>query len=134
MEQRCNGAYRQRASDQRSKFDPNIATAYFLQTIIGISCGSRELMLHTEISRASLVTSQRRLHLLRPGRSAVDDLLSDNPEPTVEEKWKAWLEDEGRRRLGWAIFVSVSLRVERVGTDEGSCSTNKWPLCSTCPR
>lgn len=63
-------------------------------------------MLHTEISRASLVTSIRRLHLLRPGRSALDDLMSENPKPKLKDKWKAWLEDEGRRRLGWAIFVS----------------------------
>ena len=73
-----------------------------------MSCGSRELMLHTEITRASLVTSLRRLYLLRSGRSALEEVLSDNTHATADQKWKAWLEDEGRRRFGWSIFVSGS--------------------------
>lgn len=81
--------------------------AYLLQVIAGMSCGSRELMLHTEISRASLVTSLRRLHLLRPGRSALEEVLSTNSRATADVKWKAWLEDEGRRRFGWSLFVSI---------------------------
>lgn len=64
-------------------------------------------MLHSEISRCSLVTSMRRLHLLRPGRSAIDDLIAKGVKPSIEDKWQAWIEDESTRRLGWAIFVSL---------------------------
>lgn len=111
----------QRASDQRSKFDNNVTLAYLLQVIAGMACGSRELMLHTEISRASLVTSLRRLHLLRPGRSALEQVLSDNAHATSEAKWKAWLEDEGRRRFGWSLFVS---RTTRRSSSLSASSTN----------
>lgn len=29
------------------------------------------------------------------------------PKAGVEDRWKAYIEDEGRRRLGWGIFVST---------------------------
>ncbi|KAI9634952.1 fungal-specific transcription factor domain-containing protein [Dioszegia hungarica] len=94
-----------RASDQRSKFDRNLLVSYMLQSLVGVACGSREMMLHAEISRCSLVTSLRRLHLLRPGRSASDDLLSKGGQPSIHDKWLAWVEDESRRRFGWGVYL-----------------------------
>lgn len=65
------------------------------------------MFLHAEISRGSLVTSRRRLNLLRPVRTAMEELLAKDRKPTNEERWKAYVEDEGKRRFGWGIYVSI---------------------------
>lgn len=80
--------------------------AYMLQTLVGMACGSREMMLHGEISRASLCTTTRRLHLLRPGKTATEELYAKERNPSVEDRYRAYLEDEGKRRLGWGAYVS----------------------------
>jgi hypothetical protein len=76
--------------------------AYTLQAALDIACGSREMFLHAEIMRSSITTTCRRLHLLRASK-AVD--WSDSTIP-AEDRWKTYIEDEGRRRLGWGIYVS----------------------------
>lgn len=96
----------QRASDQRSKFDLNGMAAYMLQTLVGMACGSREMVLHGEISRASLCTTTRRLHLLRPGKTATEELFAKERNPSLEARYRAYVEDEGRRRMGWGACVS----------------------------
>lgn len=35
----------------------------------------------------------------------MDELLGRGSQPSVEERWRAYVEDEGRRRLGWGTFV-----------------------------
>ena len=77
--------------------------AYTLQAALDIACGSREMFLHAEIMRSSITTTCRRLHLLRASKP-VD--WSDSTIP-AEDRWKTYIEDEGRRRLGWGIYVSV---------------------------
>ncbi|ORY25649.1 fungal-specific transcription factor domain-domain-containing protein [Naematelia encephala] len=89
-----------RASDQRSKFDIDALIAYTLVTLLGLSCGSRELFLHSEISRCSLNTSRRRLHWLRTNRD--DSFKGGN---SVEDRWQVFIEEEGRKRVGWGIFL-----------------------------
>ena len=74
-------------------------------TALGIGCGSREMFLHAEIARCSLVTMSRRLHLLRPGRTATEDLYAKDAAPSDEDRYRAFIEDEGKLRLGWGIFV-----------------------------
>jgi len=90
--------------------------AYTLQAALDIACGSREMFLHAEIMRSSITTTCRRLHLLRAGKAV------DWTDPTIpaEERWKTYVEDEGRRRLGWGIYVSLS--VMRVLTKASGCS------------
>ena len=78
-----------------------------LCTILGVACGSREMFLHAEISRGSLVTMRWRLNVLHAGRSAMDELYSKERNPSVEDKWKAYIEDEGRRRFGWGIYACL---------------------------
>ncbi|WVR06415.1 hypothetical protein IAU60_003446 [Kwoniella sp. DSM 27419] len=93
-----------RGSDQRSKFDRNVLLAFALQTALGIACGSREMYYHAEIFRCSIATTCRRLSLLRGIGSAMDDLYAKDPEPTDVQRYKAYLEDETKRRLGWGIY------------------------------
>jgi hypothetical protein len=81
--------------------------AYTLQAALDIACGSREMFLHAEIMRSSITTTCRRLHLLRSSKP-VD--WSDSSLP-VEDRWKTYIEDEGRRRLGWGIYVGHESRV-----------------------
>jgi len=81
--------------------------AYTLQAALDIACGSREMFLHAEIMRSSITTTCRRLHLLRASKP-VD--WSDSTIP-AEDRWKTYIEDEGRRRLGWGIYVSGRYRV-----------------------
>lgn len=80
--------------------------AYTLQSALDIACGSREMFLHAEIMRSSITTTCRRLHLLRATKAAD---WSD-PATSLEERWKTYIEDEGRRRLGWGIYVSHTTR------------------------
>ncbi|KAK8858671.1 hypothetical protein IAR55_002900 [Kwoniella newhampshirensis] len=94
-----------RGSDQRAKFDRNALTAFMLQTALGVACGSREMFYHAEIFRCSIVTTCRRLHLLRGLDSATDELYAKDPDPPVEARYKAYLEDESRRRLGWGVYL-----------------------------
>ena len=76
-------------------------------TALGVGCGSREMFLHAEIARCSLVTMSRRLHLLRPGRTATEELYARDAAPSDDDRYRAFIEDEGKLRLGWGIFVSV---------------------------
>ncbi|WVF68904.1 hypothetical protein IAT40_003677 [Kwoniella sp. CBS 6097] len=98
-----------RGSDQRAKFDKNALLAFLLQTALGVACGSRELFYHAEIFRCSIVTTCRRLHLLRTIGSAMDDLYAKEERPSDEARYRAYLDDESKRRLGWAVYMLDSL-------------------------
>lgn len=37
----------------------------------------------------------------------MDELLAKDSKPSNEERWKAYIEDEGKRRFGWGIYVSL---------------------------
>lgn len=37
----------------------------------------------------------------------MEELLAKDRKPTNEERWKAYVEDEGKRRFGWGIYVSI---------------------------
>nr|KIR49784.1 hypothetical protein I312_00876 [Cryptococcus bacillisporus CA1280] len=93
-----------RGSDQRAKFDRHALAAFTLQTALGVVCGSREMFYHAEISRCSLVTTCRRLHLLRGLDTATEDLYKRKKHPSNEERYRAYLKDEERRRLGWGVY------------------------------
>lgn len=92
--------------------------AYTLQAALDIACGSREMFLHAEIMRSSITTTCRRLHLLRATKLAMDDLMLKDPKAGPEERWKAYIEDEGRRRVGWGIFVSHLHSVDIIGVGD----------------
>jgi hypothetical protein len=96
----------QRASDQRSKFDRVAVQAMLLQAVFAWCCGSRELYLHAEIMRCSLVTAARRLHLLRPAISPTTTPMGTVL--TTEERHRNYIEEEEKRRLGWGIYVRDS--------------------------
>ncbi|WRT67886.1 uncharacterized protein IL334_004860 [Kwoniella shivajii] len=100
-----------RGSDQRAKFDRNTLLAFLLQTALGIACGSREMYYHAEIFRCSIVTTCRRLHLLRGIGSAMNDLYAKEENPTDEQRYKAYMEDETKRRLGWGVYYVDSQMV-----------------------
>ncbi|KAJ6443388.1 Heat Labile Enterotoxin Type Iib [Purpureocillium lavendulum] len=95
-----------RECDQRAMFDTAFVQASLLQSIFGLFCGSRMLYQHAEISRGSLVTAARRMHLLRPSLSFVKELQKRTGDPTREELRKAQADDDERRNLGWGIFDS----------------------------
>jgi hypothetical protein len=117
-----------------------------LQALAGYANGSRELYLEAEISRGFLVTAARRLHLLRapqgkpirfnaqtvggPSRIEPGDVpirlsvqQTDNRAQTeslerdLERRWKRWLDQEERRRLGWGIYVSFDFFLNETFAD-----------------
>jgi hypothetical protein len=87
-------------------FETSIVQAWLLQSVFGLFCGSRMLYQHAEISRGGLVTAARRMHLLRPSLSFVEELKRRRETTTPEELYRACAEDGERRRLGWGIYVS----------------------------
>lgn len=95
-----------RESDRRVMFDTSIIKAWLLQSMFGLFCGSRMLYQHAEISRGGLVTAARRMHLLRPSLSFVEEIERRRVTATPEELRQACADDEERRRLGWGIYVS----------------------------
>ncbi|KAH8698650.1 fungal-specific transcription factor domain-containing protein [Talaromyces proteolyticus] len=94
-----------RESDQRAMFDRVFIQALLLQSVFGLFCGSRMLYQHAEISRASLVTAARRMHLLRPSLSYVKELEKRNTSPSADELQRAYADDDRRRNLGWGIYL-----------------------------
>ncbi|UNI15668.1 hypothetical protein JDV02_002179 [Purpureocillium takamizusanense] len=94
-----------RESDQRAMFDTTFVQASLLQSIFGLFCGSRMLYQHAEISRGSLVTAARRMHLLRPSLSFVKELQKRHKNPSEEELRRAQADDDERRNLGWGIYL-----------------------------
>lgn len=87
-------------------FEPHLIQASLLQSYFGLFCGSQKLFQQSESIRGSLVTACKRMHLLRPGVSAVEELRNSTQYPLAHELEKAVLEDEKRVRLGWGIYVS----------------------------
>ncbi|PWI75924.1 C6 and C2H2 transcription factor [Purpureocillium lilacinum] len=94
-----------RESDQRAMFDTTFVQASLLQSTFGLFCGSRMLYQHAEISRGSLVTAARRMHLLRPSLSFVKELQKRGESPSDEELRRAQADDDERRNLGWGIYL-----------------------------
>lgn len=92
-------------SNSAGVFEVSFVQASLLQSLFGLFCGSRMLYQHAEISRATLVTAARRMHLLRPGLSFVHELRKCAKSPTREELEKAEADDNERRILGWGIYV-----------------------------
>lgn len=92
-------------SNSPAVFEVSFVQASLLQSLFGLFCGSRMLYQHAEISRATLVTAARRMHLLRPGLSFVHELQKRAKSPTREELEKAEADDNERRILGWGIYV-----------------------------
>lgn len=99
-----------RENNRQAMFDTSIVQAWLLQSIFGLFCGSRMLYQHAEISRGGLVTAARRMHLLRPSLTFVEELQRRKETATLEELRKACADDEERRRLGWGIYVSIYLK------------------------
>lgn len=95
-----------RESDRRTMFDTSIVQAWLLQSVFALFCGSPMLYQHAEISRGGLVTAAKRMHLLRPNLSFVEELERRRTTATAEELHRAYAKDEERRRLGWGIYVS----------------------------
>lgn len=105
-----------RENDRRAMFDRVFIQALLLQSVCGLFCGSRMLYQHAEISRASLVTAARRMHLLRPSLSYMNELEKQSGSPTPEAIQQAYANDDERRNLGWGIYVRtgkiISIRLE----------------------
>jgi hypothetical protein len=98
-----------RERDRKAMFEMSIVQAWLLQSIFGLYCGSRWLYQHAEISRGGLVTTARRMHLLRPSLSYVKELERRRDTATPQELRHAYAHDEERCRLGWGIYVRVVL-------------------------
>lgn len=92
-------------TDRSVTFHLAFVQASLLQSVFGLFCGSRMLYQHAEISRCSLVTAARRMHLLRPGLSFVVELQKQSGLPTQEDLDNAYANDEERLKLGWGIYV-----------------------------
>lgn len=92
-------------TNRSATFHLAFVQASLLQSILGLFCGSRMLYQHAEISRCSLVTAARRMHLLRPGLSFASELQKRPGLSTQEDLDKANTSDEERRNLGWGIYV-----------------------------
>jgi hypothetical protein len=93
-------------SDRRFMFEPHIIQAYLLQTYFGFFCGSHKSFQQAEASRGILILAYRRMHLLRPGVSAIQVLLARDPFADAQSLALADNEDRSKARLGWAIYVS----------------------------
>jgi hypothetical protein len=102
-----------RESNRRAMFEMSTVQAWLLQSIFGLYCGSRMLYQHAEISRGGLVTTARRMHLLRPSLSYVNELKRRRDTATPQELRRAYADDEERRRLGWGIYVSYFHEADR---------------------
>lgn len=70
--------------------------------------GNRRMFELSEICRNTPVTMTRRNGSLASSSSigARQFLTDDTDPPSVERKWKRWVFEESRRRLGYAVFVS----------------------------
>ncbi|KAM3498320.1 hypothetical protein MY10362_008355 [Beauveria mimosiformis] len=84
---------------------PQLGHATLLQSMFGLFCGSRMLYQHAEMSRGSLVTAARTMHLLRPGLSFVQELQKGSGTPTQKQMELATAADDERRSLGWGIYL-----------------------------
>ncbi len=87
-------------------FETRIIQASLLQSYYGLFCGSQKLFQQAESLRGTLVTACKRMHLLRPGRTALEALHSQSRSPVADEVQSALAEDKRRHRLGWGIYVS----------------------------
>jgi hypothetical protein len=100
-----------RESNRSASFSVSFVQATLLQSMFGLFCGSRMLYQHAEISRGSLVTAARRMHLLRPGLSFVQELQKGSGTPTQKQMELASAADDERRSLGWGIYVGIQPEV-----------------------
>ncbi|OAA50753.1 Fungal transcriptional regulatory protein [Beauveria brongniartii RCEF 3172] len=92
-------------SNRSASFSVSFVQATLLQSMFGLFCGSRMLYQHAEMSRGSLVTAARRMHLLRPGLSFVQELQKESGTPTQKQIELASAADDERRSLGWGIYL-----------------------------
>ncbi|RSH90377.1 hypothetical protein EHS25_000982 [Saitozyma podzolica] len=94
-----------RENDRRFMFETNLIQASLLQSYYGMFCGSQKLFQQSESNRGMLITACKRMHLLRPGLSAVDEVKKRTPFPAPLDLERAVAEDDRRRRLGWGIYL-----------------------------
>jgi hypothetical protein len=92
-------------------YETHIIQAFLLQSYFGFFCGSQKAFQQSESAVGALVMACKRMHLLRPGQSAIQALQARNPEPDQDEVAKAEREDRRRARLGWGIYVRPLLRL-----------------------
>lgn len=83
-------------------FNIPILQAHLLQAMFGFFSGSRRLYLYAEITRSHIITSARRMNLLRSEPTSVAGL---DPQQAAEAIWL----DERKRRLGWAVVYLDSI-------------------------
>jgi hypothetical protein len=105
-------------------FEIKIVQAHLLQTYAGFFSGSQKAFHHAELSRGALVVACKRMHLLRPGLSAVQELRSAIREPDPAELVRREQEDRSRSLLGWCIYVS-----DIKSMLNPSCSTHSSLAC-----
>ncbi|OAA69693.1 Fungal transcriptional regulatory protein [Cordyceps fumosorosea ARSEF 2679] len=93
--------------DRGAAFGLPFVQAALLQAVFGLFCGSRMLYQHAEVSRGGLVTAARRMHLLRPGLSFVQELQKTGVQPKRRqmEMAAAAAADDERRNLGWGVYL-----------------------------
>lgn len=109
-------------------FEAKIVQAHLLQTYAGFYSGSQKAFHQAELSRGALVVACKRMHLLRPGLSAVQELRSAIPNPDPAELVRREHEDRSRTILGWCIYVRPNKAILMF-----SCSTRNSLACSICP-
>ena len=111
-------------------FDVTIIQAYLLQTCYGFFSGSQKAFQQAELSRGALVIAAKRMHLLRPGESAVEMLHGRLVTPSLKDLTEAEREDQNRARLGWAIYVSQATM--ELPNAEAARLSNRLPVQHTC--
>lgn len=121
-----------RESNPSASFSVSFVQASLLQSIFGLFCGSRMLYQHAEISRGSLVTAARRMHLLRPGLSFSTELRKGSETPTPRQIELAAAADNERRNLGWGIYVRFERFIpKKLALTLISSMTCRYLRCST---
>ncbi len=86
-------------------FEVKLNQAHLLQTYFAFYCGSPRAFHQAELSHGALVVACKRMHLLRPGISAVDDYRASNVVIDPHELYRRHKEDVTRAMLGWGIYV-----------------------------
>jgi hypothetical protein len=88
-------------------FELKLNQAHLLQTYFAFYCGSPRAFHQAELSHGALVVACKRMHLLRPGISAVDDYRASNNVLDPVELFRRHKEDATRAMLGWGIYVGL---------------------------
>ncbi len=105
-----------------------VTQSWLLQQMFGLGCGDKRLFQLAERNRTGIATFVRRLGFLRTrhtsgsvsprnasrsehqtpaaaAAAAAPPVEAASERPSLEQRWRAWIEIECRIRLGWAVYL-----------------------------